>query len=195
MGCSSGALAREYKKINPTCHYIGVDINQASTELAKDHCDLVYTLNIEQAGDEFFNKHRHFDCWIFGDVLEHLIDPWSLLQKIRSIITHNGCLVSCIPNAQHWSLQARLNRGFFNYEPSGLLDTTHLRWFTRHTIIDLFQNAGFRIETMLPRIIDEPHRDRFLPMIGEFGKLTGGDPEITIRDSIPLQYIIKAFPA
>lgn len=194
IGCSSGALAREYKKSNKDCHYVGVEIVPEYAQLARRHCDTVIELDIEQVDENYLRENLQSECWIFGDSLEHLRDPWSLLSKIRKIIPTNGSIVTCIPNAQHWSLQARLNCGDFRYEESGLLDKTHLRWFTRATIIEMFDVAGFEIVEGQPRIFDEPARDRFLPAIRVMATAAGCDPEVAVEDALPLQYVIKAIP-
>jgi len=149
VGCSSGALAREYKKINDRCRYIGVDVMSQYIPLARRYCDSVLEMDIEAVDEDRLRESLPGDCWIFGDTLEHLRDPWALLGRIRNVIAADGCIVACIPNAQHWSVQARLNCGEFRYEESGLMDRTHLRWFTRETILEMFQQAGFRIEKLL----------------------------------------------
>lgn len=195
VGCSSGALAREYKKINPACHYLGVEIDEQYSELAKRHCDQVIAMNIEQADQTFFDSHKDRDCWIFGDTLEHLQNPWAVLGEIRRVIPSNGTIVACIPNAQHWSVIARLCIGDFRYEDSGLLDKTHLRWFTRQTIIEMFTNSGFQIADGCRRIFDEPGKDKFLPMIRDFAKACGVDAEMVLDDVLPLQYVVRAVPA
>jgi len=194
IGCSSGALAREFKKTNPACNYFGIDIDSDYAELARRYCDDTAALNIDDAADDFYENNEHRDCWIFGDTLEHLKNPWGVLEKIRACIPHNGSIVACIPNAQHWSLQARLSVGDFRYEEMGLMDKTHLRWFTRQTIIEMFSKAGFRIVEGFPRIFNEPNRDIFLPIIGALAKAAGGDSEEAINDSMPLQYVIRAVP-
>ena len=121
VGCSSGALAKEFKKVNPLCNYYGVDIDSNYATLAKKYCDLTCAIDIEDADDTFFEIHKIRDCWIFGDCLEHLHDPWGILRKIRGVIPSHGCVVACIPNAQHWSIQVKLSVGNFRYENSGLL--------------------------------------------------------------------------
>ena len=146
VGCSSGALAREFKRLSPNCHYIGIEIDSHYTELAKRYCDQSFTVDIEIADDKFWRKHSDRDCWIFGDTLEHLKDPWIVLKKIRGVIPADGSVVICIPNAQHWSLQVKLSIGDFRYQDSGLLDRTHLRWFTRQTMIEMFEQTGFKVE-------------------------------------------------
>jgi hypothetical protein len=195
VGCSSGALAREYKKTNRDCHYIGLEIVSEYAKLAERYCDSVVVLDIESVDEDFLrNKFNNSNCWIFGDALEHLRDPWLLLSRIRKIIPMQGSVVACIPNAQHWSVQSRLCSGLFRYENSGLLDKTHLRWFTRLTIIDLFQSTGFRIVEGFPRIFDEPNRDKVLPAIRHMAQSIGVDPEVAINDAIPLQYVLRAVP-
>lgn len=192
VGCSSGALAREFKKVNPSCNYLGIDVEESYLELARRYCDEVLLWDIEQGDDQFFKSHGDRDCWIFGDALEHLKDPWGVLKRIQPNLAKGGCVVACIPNAQHWSVVARLAIGDFRYEDSGLLDRTHLRWFTRQTIIDLFGGAGFQIVEARPRIFDEPASGRFVPLIGELAKVCGVDPAIAMNDSLPYQYVVRA---
>ena len=194
IGCSTGALAREYKLINSNCIYTGVEIDLEYAKLAERHCNSVLNLDIEAADASFYKSREEDDCWIFGDALEHLRDPWLILSKIRKVIPTNGCVVSCIPNAQHWSVQAKLNSGDFRYEESGLFDRTHLRWFTRKTIIEMFMLAGFQITNGIPRIFNEPDRDKILGIIKEMAKATKADPEMAASDAMALQYVVKAVP-
>jgi SAM-dependent methyltransferase len=194
VGCSSGALAREYKKINPGCRYLGVEIDPDYAQLAGRYCDEVFMMNIEAASEEFNVSSSDADCWIFGDSLEHLVDPWRVLAKIRQGLTSDGCVVACIPNVQHWSVQARLCCGDFRYQDAGLLDRTHLRWFTRLTIIEMFQSAGFRIAEGRPRIFVEPERDPILEGIRKMAEICGADPALAVADAMPMQYVIRAIP-
>ena len=214
VGCSSGALAREFKKINPACNYLGIDIDESYVKLAARYCDDTahlaagchirrgyvklaarycddtLAMDIEHADEWFFESNGMRDCWIFGDALEHLQNPWGILEKIRKVIPKHGSIVACIPNAQHWSLIAKLSIGDFRYEDNGLLDRTHLRWFTRQTIIELFNDAGFNIVEGVARVFDEPAKDRFLPFIAELAKASGMDPGLAIADAIPLQHVV-----
>lgn len=194
VGCSSGALAREYKKINIDSHYTGIEISALAAELAKRYCDTVLLADIEHNSGKLLSKLSAADCWIFGDCLEHLRDPWALLRNIRNSIHKDASVVACIPNAQHWSLQMRLNSGEFRYEEIGLMDKTHLRWFTRTTMVELFSLAGFQIVAGMPRIFDEPHRDKILPAIRFMAELAGINPEIAVADALPMQYVIRAVP-
>lgn len=195
IGCSSGALAREIKKKIPSCHYTGCDIDPDYVELAKEHCDKALTLNIDAAPSSFFTAHGDCDTWIFGDTLEHLADPWKVLREIKNVLPAHGCVAVCIPNAQHWSVQARLSTGDFRYESSGLLDRTHLRWFTRKTLFELFADSGFSIEKIQARDFNEDGREDYIQLIGDLAEAAGADPVQAMADARPLQYVILARPS
>lgn len=194
VGCSSGALAREYKSLFPDCNYVGIEIDSAYADLAQRYCNQCLTLNIENASGDFWREHADTDCWIFGDTLEHLQDPWNILRSIRVNLQKEGCIVACIPNVQHWSMQVKLSIGDFRYEKSGLLDRTHLRWFTRQTMIEMFDQTGFQIVEGMPRIFHEPAREAYLDVIAQMAKVAGVDPQVAVTDAMPLQYVIRAIP-
>jgi SAM-dependent methyltransferase len=194
VGCSSGALAREFKKISPACDYLGLEIEPAYAALARRSGDRCLNLNLEESGDDFWSTVADRDCWIFGDVLEHFKNPWAVLSKIRAVIPPNGVIVACVPNAQHWSLQVKLSVGAFEYENAGLMDKTHLRWFTRQTLLKLFADTGFAVTEGFPRTFDEPQRDKFLPLIAQMAEAAGGDAKMAVTDALPLQYVVKAVP-
>jgi SAM-dependent methyltransferase len=195
VGCMSGALAREFKKINPNCNYFGIDIEPRYVEHAKHYCDRVDSFDIEQKDQYFFESLKDADCWIFGDVLEHLKDPWTVLRNIRRVLPENGCVVACIPNAQNWSLIAKLAIGDFRYEDHGLLDRTHIRWFTRQTIIELFQDTGFALEVLNSRTFGEPELSkRVYPLIGELAHMCGANGEVAMADARTFQFLLRAVP-
>ena len=196
VGCNNGALANAYKAINPGCTYTGIEIDQDNAERARAHCDTVLHLDIESVDEDFFRGYaKNSNVWIFGDVLEHLRDPWAVLAKIRSTLPPDGCVVVCLPNAQHWSIQAKLCIGDLRYEDSGLLDRTHLRFFTRATMFEMFQGAGFTIEQGFPRIFGELKNESIVAAIKLMAVAVGADPELALQDSLPTQYVIKAIPA
>lgn len=194
VGCSRGALARAYSEVNPVCEYIGIEIDSEFADHARAFCSSVICEDVEQISEGVFLSLFPSDCWVFSDSLEHLIDPWALLSRIRGHLQSDALIIACIPNAQHWSVQARLNCGEFRYEDRGLLDRTHLRWFTRITIIELFQSTGYRILEGVPRVFDEPDRARWLPPIRAMALATGKDPQVAENDALAMQYLIKAVP-
>jgi len=178
----------------PKTHYVGVEIDADNAKTARQFCDRVICGDVESLPTEEWKSLFPSDCWVFGDSLEHLRDPWALLRAVRQTIDAAGQVLACIPNAQHWSVQARLASGAFYYEDQGLLDRTHLRWFTRSTIIDLFESTGFRIQNIFPRIFDEPKKDRFLTGIASLATAAGVDQDLALRDCLPLQYVLRAAP-
>lgn len=196
IGSSSGALAREYKKINPNCYYTGIEIDEKYAEQSMRHCDRVIHGSIESFDDAAFESLLPSGCWIFADVLEHLVDPWALLRRIRSCSTKDTSIVVCLPNAQHWSVQARLNCGRFIYEDSGLLDRTHLRWFTRLTLIELFRSTGFQIVSASARIFEtmEPG-EKIRNAIKVMAESLGTDADTAISDALAFQWLARAVPA
>jgi trans-aconitate methyltransferase len=194
-GCSRGALARAYREKFPAAPYLGIEIDAGYAEAARRHCDRVLCGDLESLPSAEWASLFPSDCWVFGDALEHLRDPWRLLRALRRDLHPQGQVLACIPNAQHWSVQARLAAGAFHYEDQGLLDRTHLRWFTRSTIVELFQSTGFRVEKMLSRVFEEPARARFLPAIAALAEAAGVDRDKAVRDCQPLQYVLRAVPA
>lgn len=195
VGCSSGALARAYKETNPECEYIGIEVDNTYADAARRYCDRVLVGNIETMTEEVFSTITPSDCWIFGDVLEHLYNPWDVLARIRSHMTSDHCIVACIPNMQHWSVQASLMAGAVFYQDSGLFDRTHIRWFTRMTIIDMFTKAGLVIEKGFPRIFDNSGGARAIEAIRNTATSLGVDPNMAVNDSLPFQYVLKAVPS
>lgn len=195
VGCSTGALARAYLAINPHCHYVGLDIDPDYVTEAAKYCAQSLAADVETMDDALFAEIFAADCVVFGDTLEHLRDPWAVLKKIRPLLRENGRIVACIPNAQHWSVQLRLACGLFRYEDSGLLDRTHLRWFSRITALEMFSACGFRVVDGKARVFPEADREKFLPIIESFARAAGFDPQQAATDSLPLQYVFAATPA
>lgn len=138
VGCMLGQMAFACKEINPKVHYTGIEINPEYANVAATYCDEVFVEDIEKLTDYQLDYFAGSDCWIFGDSLEHLRDPWATLAKVRKLISPDGCVLVCIPNAQHWSVQLKLLSGEFRYEDSGLMDKMHIRWFTKTTLFEMF---------------------------------------------------------
>lgn len=195
VGCSSGALAHAFKQKVADAHYRGLEIDPDYAAVAQTRCDECVVADIESVGEDFWEAQTDRDCWVFGDTLEHFKDPWAVLRRVRAAMPEGACVVACIPNAQHWSLQARLSVGAWDYADSGLLDRTHLRWFTRRTLGPLFADCGFRIEHIAGRIFNEPQREHFLPIIGQLAARQGVQAEQAMNDAKALQYVLRAVPA
>lgn len=114
---------------------------------------------------------------------------------LRATMRPDGRIIASIPNIQHWSIQLRLNWGDWRYAESGLLDKTHVRFFTRQTIIELFESAGFKVNLMQPRIFAFPNQDQALNVVTKMTELLGGDVNQSKQDAIAWQFVVVAEPA
>lgn len=142
LGCGTGALGQAIKQ-RQKCYVAGIELNQEAAEIAKKNIDTIYNDNLNRF-DPSFSKNR-YDCIIFGDILEHLIAPWAVLKKFAGVLTDDGQIIASIPNIAHPFIIRQLQKGLFRYEQAGLLDVTHLRFFTKTTIFQLFTKCGLKI--------------------------------------------------
>ncbi|HKM35339.1 MAG TPA: bifunctional glycosyltransferase/class I SAM-dependent methyltransferase [Lachnospiraceae bacterium] len=143
VGCDCGvnllALKNKYHK----AHLYGVEVNESAAHIAS-HIAQVQLANIEDGVLQFENVK--FDYIIFGDVLEHLRDPKATVQYCRSLLKEDGKILASIPNIMHYSVMRSLLNGDFTYTDMGLLDKTHIHFFTYNEIMRLFNETGYTIE-------------------------------------------------
>jgi 2-polyprenyl-3-methyl-5-hydroxy-6-metoxy-1,4-benzoquinol methylase len=193
IGCAVGALGAAYKDRNPGCAYYGVEIHPPSAEIAAGRLDKVFCASVEEV--DLSSLERSIDCIVYGDVLEHLVDPWAVLKKHRSLLKPGGRIAACIPNIQHWSLLQHLLQGNWVYSDHGLLDRTHLRFFTLNTIFTSLVESGYRVETMIGVRIDEAGASAFVERMAP-GLINMGIDLDTFRQRCSaLQYLAIASPA
>lgn len=143
VGCASGALGRLIKAERPLVEVRGIEPVPDQAERARKVLDDVM---VGQADDPLPNHWPRPDCIIFADVLEHLVDPWAVLERYRNILSPGGTIVASIPNVANRVVISGLLRLRWDYAPFGILDRTHLRFFTRETALELFEKAGFSIQ-------------------------------------------------
>ncbi|MFZ2649623.1 MAG: class I SAM-dependent methyltransferase [Burkholderiaceae bacterium] len=195
VGCMHGALAQAFREKNPQANYLGIDIDPDYVQAASAHCTETLAANIEKLDDAGFARLFPSDCWIFGDCLEHLYDPWRVLQRVRTSIDPDGCALVCLPNAQHWSVQWRLVSGQFRYEDADLMDRTHIRWFTRLTMLEMFQQTGWSVQSGIGRNMETPKQAQALAAVRAFARGMGLNEQQAALDATPLQYVFKLRPA
>jgi hypothetical protein len=126
VGSSSGALTREYKRANPNCQYTGVEIDESYAKLSRRFCDRVIVGNIEQMDDAAFGHCSPPTC-SSSATCSNISTTRGLLKRTRAGSDKPIFVAACIPNAQHWSMQASLSVGVFVYQDMGLFDRTHIR--------------------------------------------------------------------
>jgi methionine biosynthesis protein MetW len=141
VGCGSGSFSCILRDKTGAI-IVGVEPSEMRAAVAKERGIEVIQ---DQLSPQLLEPLGQFDVVLFADVLEHLSDPELALTTIRTCLTPNGFLVASVPNVAHWSVRWNLLWGKFEYEPSGIMDATHLRWFTKATFHRLLNSAGFEI--------------------------------------------------
>lgn len=144
VGCSQGGTARALRD-RGVARVVGIEPEAADAEVASIAYDRVLPVRLDQVREDFTGE---FDAILFGDVLEHLSAPAEALLRVRPWLTPEGVVIASVPNAGHWAIISDLLEGRFEYVPYSLLSGTHLRFFTRRTLSDLFEACGYRIETI-----------------------------------------------
>jgi 2-polyprenyl-3-methyl-5-hydroxy-6-metoxy-1,4-benzoquinol methylase len=193
IGCGAGALGAKYRAtVNENCEYWGVEYVPEAAVHAQGALHKVITGSVE---DEEIQKRlpkKHFDVLIFGDVLEHLREPWDVLKSLIQNMRPNGLCIACIPNIQHWSILRNLMVGNWKYEDSGLMDRTHLRFFTRKTMLDLFNGNGWKAVSQTPRIFAREKAVKPVEEILEARRRMGIDLKGDENDFMALQWVVTA---
>jgi O-antigen biosynthesis protein len=144
VGCGAGALGERFKTLNPRAFVAGVDYAPEAETAARRRLDTFQRLDLDREPLPDFG--RRFDLIVFGDVLEHLKRPDRLLASARTLLDpRTGRVIVSLPNVAQMRIRRRLLLGHFDYTPTGILDRTHLRFFTYATACELFTSCGFRI--------------------------------------------------
>jgi 2-polyprenyl-3-methyl-5-hydroxy-6-metoxy-1,4-benzoquinol methylase len=150
FGCATGYMS-EVLTTRFSCSVTGVELSPESAELARRYCDRVVVGDAETLDLEHTLAGARFDAVMFADVLEHLREPRVVLQRVRPMLAEGGAVIASIPNVAHASVRLALLAGEFRYREAGLLDRTHLRFFTRESIQDLFEASGYVVTHWLRR--------------------------------------------
>ncbi len=190
VGCGSGALGRDYKRRNPGARFFGIELDPQVARTAALRMDEVAVCDVEAEPLPFGDTR--FDCIIYGDILEHLRDPWTLLARQVPLLTENGTVLICVPNADHWSFAARLLTGTFDYEDQGLFDRTHLRWFNFATMRAALVRVGLHPHDVAGRVFDAAAAARFVKTMEPALLGLGMDPADYLVRAQPLQHVWRA---
>ena len=145
LGCGSGnfgaLLKQEYG-----CEVVGVEHHPTAAGVAAERLDEVVIGSVDA---ELPFPDASFDCIVMNDVLEHLLDPWRVVSQAARLLKPGGCIVASIPNMRHYRvLKALIQDQQWVYVEKGVLDRTHLRFFTHRTIRAMFENAGYVVERL-----------------------------------------------
>ncbi len=143
VGCGNGDFGALLKS-KALCKVWGVEPNSLFAEQAKAKLDItingLFDKNLEALAGQ------KFDAIFFNDVLEHLIEPAKTLNDCKTLLNNNGYIIASIPNIRWYPVILSLLRyKDFKYEPAGVMDKTHLRFFTRKSMVRLFEDAGYKV--------------------------------------------------
>lgn len=142
VGCGAGVWAPQLRAAGAS-ELVGLDPAAAAIELAAQRYDLAVVGTVEDTGLEQLGA-RPFDVIIVADVLEHLVDPWRAVRRVREWAAPDALLAVSVPNMRFYRLVGNLVlRGQFEYEPYGVRDWTHLRWFTRASLGSMLAAGGW----------------------------------------------------
>lgn len=161
VGGGEGGFLTALKEVRG-CETHLAEFSAEACEKARERVDRVWEgdfTSIDFSGERF-------DCITFLDVLEHTQSPGNWMAKATSLLRPNGVVVVSIPNVGHWSVIADLLEGRWDYCPVGIHCVTHLRFFTRHSVIQLLEHAGLRVENIITTDVGTPEWFKVSAMLG-----------------------------
>lgn len=151
VGCYCGGAGVAIKRRWPETRVTGIEPLASAADIAADRLDRVFRGRLEDATPSDLDMpDAGFDTIICADVLEHLYNPWAAMKRLRTMLANDGVMIASIPNARNLGLITDLAcRGRFEYRGAGLLDITHIRFFTEREIRTMFRQTGYLIEALL----------------------------------------------
>lgn len=188
IGCACGSTLLEIQNIYPNAKLYGIEVNPNCASFAS-HIATVVHGNVESMEIPF---DAAFDYIILGDVLEHLLEPEKLLIRLRKHLSKRGIIITSIPNILHFSAIGQILKGSFEYADAGVLDRTHLRFFTLYNCLRMINNCGYEI-VAFQRIMQNPseQQSEMKAMIGRLATIPG---VVEIEEFLAVQYIFKIRP-
>ena len=144
VGCAIGYIGEFLRRNSPGRWLAGIEIDPRAAEKARPHYDQVIVGSIDDPA-VWSQLRQRVDAMIFGDVLEHTADPVMVLRMARPKLADDGQIVVSIPNIGHFKVRLRLLLGKFDYEDWGIMDRTHLRFFTLKTAQEMLREGGFTV--------------------------------------------------
>ena len=144
MGCGTGVITDTIRR-QKSASIIGIepDAERVQRAVARG-----LDVHLGVLSPDFIRQHGPFDYIVFADVLEHLPNPAEIVAMAKGGLKPGGSVVASIPNVAHWFVRTDLLRGRFDYQDCGIMDATHLRWFTRRTVREFFERLGFQITAL-----------------------------------------------
>jgi 2-polyprenyl-3-methyl-5-hydroxy-6-metoxy-1,4-benzoquinol methylase len=191
IGCAAGVMGARMLREGAR-EVVGVELHPGAAAEARTRLSAVHEVDLETL-QELPYPDGHFDCITYADVLEHLRDPQAVVTRLRRYIAPGGDIVCSIPNVRHESvLLPLLVGGTFTYQDEGILDRTHLRFFTALEILAFIGRAGFAMTGEL-RVNRSPP-SRVMDTVAALVRSLGGDERRFREEATIIQYVFKARP-
>lgn len=191
FGCASGYVSKILTH-TMNCSVVGLEADPEAAQQAENYCERVVVCDVEQVDFPSLFAAGTFDVATFGDVLEHLYNPTEILRKVKEVLAPNGFIVASIPNISHISVVLELLEGRFDYCSRGLLDESHIRFFTKKSILAMMRDAGYEV-IQWDRVVRRPEETEFATSLASYpDSLVSflGDGE----EGFTYQFVIKAVP-
>ena len=148
VGCGAGRTGEMALARGKCGTFCGVELFEDAAAEARRRLSEVVVGDVESM--ELPWKPESFDALILSEICEHLQEPWQTVSRLAQLVRPGGVVMASSPNAAHHSVIRMLIRGRWDLADAGIMDRTHLRWFTPHSYAELFRQAGFTIESVGP---------------------------------------------
>lgn len=146
VGCGEGRFLDAFQVDRPGSEGHGIELNANAAALGQQRGLSIATGSFPDAAPDDLT----YDCVLFNDVLEHIEDPWNALDRTKGLLSPGGCVVACIPNICSLDvIREIVVDGDFRYQAAGVLDVTHLRFFTMTSARRMFEDRGFHVERII----------------------------------------------
>ena len=196
VGCGGGATGKLIKEKYPGTRVIGIEVNAHAAEHARQHLDTVICASIEAIDLAEHLDGTRVNIVLLLDVLEHLYDPWRALRRIHGWLEPGTRVIASVPNIRNICTLDHLAGGRFDYDVNGVLDITHVRFFTKSTLRQLFEQTGYQVRNLEP--LTQPDLvDRVVVQRGP-GRIDTRNVRIKFRstdeleDLYAFQYVVDA---
>lgn len=173
VGAGLGSTLSRIQYMYPNANVHGIELVESAAKVGA----LIVDMKCANIENYVFSENEKYDYIIFGDVLEHLVNPYSLLERLKGQLKEGGCIIASIPNILNAPVIYELLHGNFTYQDQGVLDRTHLRFFTGKEIVKMFNERGYVITEMIgstyPTDSTEVHKefwDKLLSIEGVVGR-------------------------
>jgi len=202
VGCFCGGSGRWLKAKFPECEVIGIEMLEKAAAIAAETYDRIITGKFEEID---FDAERiapgSVDAIIAADVLEHLYNPWQALKHIKPLLGPSGALYVSLPNVRNLNVLSSLAKGQWQYTGAGILDITHIRFFTRSQALQMLEQTGWHVDQTLVNI--DPSLAPALQgrELADIRSLTVGALSLQnltpddVMELFALQFFIRAVPA